>query len=82
MKKLVSLILICLLSGASFALQTTLHKLPPTMDNSSIHKSERAQESQTNEFQSHRRHSSAVKRHGASKSKKQQSKNQDNGKGL
>ncbi|HTB31068.1 MAG TPA: hypothetical protein VK808_03530 [Bacteroidia bacterium] len=73
------LLLLCFFGGIISA-QTTLNKIPPTQDNSSIRKSERAQSRQTKEFQSKRSYSS-MKGHGAKKLK-QQSKNQAQGKGL
>lgn len=81
MKKFVCLLLVCSYTGIAFALQTTLHKLPPTMDNPSIRKSERAQSNQTRQFQSRRGYAS-MKRHGSNRSQRQQSKSQSQGKGL
>jgi hypothetical protein len=80
MKTVVCLLLICFFSETALA-QTTLNKLPPTQDNSSIKKSERAQNKQTKEFQVRKSYPS-MKGHGANKSKKQTAKNQDQGKGL
>jgi hypothetical protein len=79
MKTLVCFLFICFLGEITFA-QTTLNKIPPTQDNSSIRKSERAQSRQTREFQSRRSYAS-MKGHGV-KNQKKQSKNQAQGKGL
>jgi hypothetical protein len=78
MKTRVCLLLICFFGKVVFA-QTTLNKLPPTQDNSSIKKSEKAQGRQTKEFQSKKSYSSMK---GHKKLQKQKSKNQDQGKGL
>jgi hypothetical protein len=78
MKTLVCFLFICFSGEIAFC-QTTLNKLPPTQNNSSIRKSERAQSSQTKEFQSRKSYSS-MKGHVTKKTKTQ--KNQDKGKGL
>ncbi|HTA26287.1 MAG TPA: hypothetical protein VK809_00755 [Bacteroidia bacterium] len=78
MKRLIYIILMC--SFGEFAsAQTTLNKLPPTQDNSSIRKSEKAQSKQTKGFQARRSYAS-MKGHGTKKTKAQ--KNRDQGKGL
>ena len=80
-EKLLSFLFVFCFTGTIFALQTTIHKLPPTMDNSSIRKSERVENRQTKEFQSRKSYSS-MKTPRPNKSKKRQSKGQDQGKGL
>ncbi len=78
MKTLIYIAIMCFFGQIAFA-QTTLNKLPPTQDNSSIKKSEKAQSKQTKGFQARRSYAS-MKGHGTKKTKAQ--KNRDQGKGL
>lgn len=81
MKKLACLILVCSISGASFAFQSK-GKVSPSVDNTSITKSKKEESHNIKNFQSDRRYGKVVKGHGTNKSKKQQEPKSQSGKGA
>jgi len=63
MKKLACLLLVCSVCGATFAIQSK-NKVSPSVDNTSITKSKKAENHQIKEFQSDRHFGKIVKGHG------------------
>jgi len=80
MKKLVFLLVIWVVCGIDYAFAGN-PKTSPTVDNTSIRKSEKAEGKQLKDFQNHPRYSSVVNSHRAKALRKQQAKQADNGKG-
>jgi len=80
MKKPVCILLICLVSGITYA-QTTAKPGSPSVDNTSIRKSKKAQDKQTKEFETQKRYSSVVKGPKPKGQKKQQAKDKNVPKG-
>lgn len=80
MKKPVFLLIVFLVSGMGCAFAGN-PKTNPTVDNTSIRKSEKAEGRQIKEFQNHSRYSSIVYSHRGKALRKQQAKQTDNGKG-
>jgi hypothetical protein len=80
MKKLMCLLLICLISGMTFA-QSTAKPGSPSVDNPSIRKSKKAQEKQTKEFTGQKRYSNVVKGPKPKGQKQQQAKEKNVPKG-
>lgn len=78
MKKPVCLLMICLLSTLVYAQNG---KVSSVVDNPSIRKSEKTQDKQTKEFQTHKRYSNLVNSAQAKAQRKQQAKT-GKGKGL
>jgi hypothetical protein len=81
MKKPVCIFLICLVSGIVSAQQRG-GRVNSTLDNSSIRRSEKAENKQLKTFQTHRRYSSVVNNPAAKAAKKKDAKAQKQGKGL
>lgn len=78
MKRLMFLLVICMMSGITYAGNV---KKSPTVDNSSIRRSERLSNKQTRQFANNRHFSSVTHNHRAKALKKQQAKS-SNGNGL
>ena len=81
MKKSVFLLIVFLVSGIGYAFAGN-PKTSPSVDNTSIRKSEKVEGRQIKDFQNHTRYSFIVNSHKAKALRKQQAKQAGDGKGF